>query len=226
MKDWLSETISQLPDPEGSLLDYLLYRGLTETLIKELGLKVWAPSPVPASFSKIYGFQGKSLTGFIICPLHTPRGSLLGFEARSIKKDLVQYRLPNAKWNPALIGLNRAMPKIWSGAKIWVVEGLFDYAALCRVLPPQEVALATLKAAMTPRHINFFTRFAKGGVSLAYDNDPTGRTAIQGNQEKRGILHRLRSNGVQGVVDFRYAGKDPGEVWLKGRDQALHRLFR
>ena len=223
---WLSDAIEQLPSPKGDLRDYLLYRGMTEPLIKDLGLKVWSPVPVPDSFSRTYGHQGKNLNDFIICPLHTPRGSLLGFEARSLKKDLVQYRLPNARWNPALIGLKQAMPKIWGGAKIWIVEGIFDYAALCRSVPSHEVVLATLRAAMTHRHIKFFTRFARGGISLVYDNDPTGRAAIQGTQEKKGILHRLRSNGVKMVVDFRYAGKDPGDVWLRGREQALLHVFK
>ena len=117
------------------------------------------------------------------------------------------------------------MPLIWSGAKIWVVEGLFDYAALYRVVPSHETVLATLKAAMTLRHINFFTRFAKGGVYLTYDNDPTGRSAIHGGGKKAGILNQLKSHGVKEVVDYRYLGKDPGEVWLKGKDQALRKSF-
>ena len=223
--NWLDGIIAQLPVPSGQVLDYLLYRGLTDSLIEELKLKVWSPSLTPSSFSRRYGQHGKKLTGSIICPLFTPRGQLLGFEARSLKKDLVQYRLPVAKWNPALLGINRAMPRIWEGAKIWVVEGLFDYAALCRVLPPHEVVLATLKAAMTFRHFNFFARFAKGGVHLTYDNDPTGRIAIHGDEEKKGILNQLKYHGVKGVVDYRYLGKDPGGVWLKGKDQALKHSF-
>lgn len=223
--EWLEKTINQLPEPSGEALSYLEYRGMLPETIKELNLKIWNNPPVPSAFSKTYGPRGAKLGGMIVVPLYTPRGKVLGFEARSVKKDLFQYRLLNSKWNPAFIGLNHFMPLIWSGAKIWIVEGLYDYAVLRRTLSPDQVVLATLRAAMTRRHINFLARFSKSGVRLAYDNDPPGRAAILGDGKKRGLLHSLRRNGVSLVEDHRYLGKDPADLWLKGKDQALKENF-
>lgn len=222
---WLEDSINRLPEPKGEVLAYLLYRGFRPDTIKELNLKVWDCPPVPKEFSKIYGRRGSRLEGKIIVPLYTPKGGVLGFEARSIDKELFQYRLPNSKWNPAFIGINKFMGSVWSGARIWIVEGLYDYAVLRRVLPPDQVVLATLRAAMTHRHIKFLVRFSRGGVNLVYDNDSTGRAAILGEGRKRGLLTLLRSKGVYMVEDHRYLGKDPADLWLKGKDLALRKHF-
>ena len=223
--EWLEETISRLPEPTGDALKYLEYRGVLPETIKELNLKLWNNPTTPSHFSQVYGQRGSRLGGMIVVPLYTPRGKILGFEARSVKKDLFQYRLPNSKWNPAFLGLNRFMSSIWSGSKIWIVEGLYDYAVLRRVIPPNQAVLATLRAAMTHRHIKFLSRYSRGGVRLAYDNDPSGRSAIVGDGKKRGVLHSLRRNGVTLVEDHRYLGKDPADLWLKGKDQALRENF-
>lgn len=246
MSSWLLDVIES-----GSLSEetegYLLGRGLKSSRIEELRIFEWnstlieqdAPDPifcnlVPNQTKKGPGPRGASLNGRICIPLWGPRGNILGFEARSTNgpKINIQYRTPEAHWSPVFGGMSvNTMQKIWEGANIWIVEGIFDMSALEQILPKQDVALATLRARMSHENALFLSRFSRGSVNMAYDNDPTGRKQTLGyidpqtNRRRWGALDILSSVGIR-ARDIQYrGGKDPGEIWDRGGSEALKKAF-
>lgn len=215
---------------------YALSRGASEKQISDLGLVEWTAPTVQApdpDFRERYGSCGEKLNGRLAYPFWSPSGNLLGIEARSItEKRITSYRLPRSEWNPAWLGINTVMGAIWDGADIWIVEGLFDLIALRRIILPGQIVLSSMKAGLSKSHVEFLSRFSKGLVWVAYDNDETGRHMTHGYLDpekgiyRKGALQRLKEAGVR-VSDFLYVGgKDPGEIWSKGGDPALRRAFR
>lgn len=213
---------------------YLHSRGAKDESIQALGLRTWQPLPEDAPdpvFRGRYGSRGERLTGRLVCPLRSPRGSLVGFEARSIEeKSVTRYLLPEAAWLPLWLGLVPAtMEKIWDGGDVWIVEGLFDMLALEWVLPERDVALGSGRAKLTDKQVEFLRRFCRGRVFLVYDNDPAGKKGMRGwidESGKRypGAKHLLDRAGVTSEI-LPYVGKDPGEVWRAGGVPALQRAF-
>lgn len=218
-------------------------RGLKESRIRELGLVLWNAKTVnPTADEKFiseFGGEGRGekLHGRLIVPLWSPRGRLLGFEARTwgtqmTTKLVSQYRLPEAKWQPVFLGMTPAnMDKIWSGASVWVGEGLFDMGALEHVVPEQDVTLGTLTAKLSYHHVQFFRRFVTGTVNMVYDNDETGRKHTLGyvdaktGKRRLGALDVLNRVGVK-CRDATYrGGKDPGEIWERFGTDGLRRSF-
>lgn len=234
--NWLAEALSQqhlTEDVEG----YLLGRGVREESIEELGIITWQADYDTIKdpyFNKKYG-KGEGqldLTGWLICPVYSPRGNVIGFEARNTKaKALSEFVLPEATWNPVWLGLTpNAMERIWAGGDVWVSEGLFDRCPLEWVIPEADVSLATLRARMTDKHVEFLRRFCKGWVHMVYDQDEQGRKATHGwtDQDGRfrwGALQKLGRVGLKSR-DVPYSGgKDPGEIWDKGGAAALRSAF-
>lgn len=241
MREWLRAALK----PKGPLPEaaegYLLGRGMRERTIHRLGITLWTPPQTPApdeAFRERYGENGRGeyLAGRLVCPALSPRGDLLGFEARSWQgeKRITDYRLPEASWNPFFLGLTpEAMRKLWDGGDVWIVEGLFDLAPMERVVPGKDVVLATVRAKLSDAHIAFLKRILKPSamVHMVYDNDETGRKQIDGwvdektGKRRWGALQRLGHVGV-GCRDIPYrGGKDPGEIWDTGGEEALRRAF-
>jgi len=219
---------------------YLLGRGMMPTTVEWLRVGVWpeldeiAPDPV---FRERYGDRGEKLVGRLAYPLLSPRGGLIGFESRSMhEKSVTRYLLPNAAWNPVLIGFPKAMGKVWAGGSIWVVEGLFDLTALERIVPEQDAVIATVRAKLTQKHVEWIRRFldrrsALTQVNMVYDNDETGRRGVTGYTDEKtgkfrwGALKQLGSVDVP-VEDIRYkGGKDPGEIWERTGTEGLRAAF-
>lgn len=246
MKDWLARVLAQAPLGEGCE-GYLLGRGATPTHMDDLGLREWVdpgPSPDPV-FNEEFGddpdrgIRGLSrLRGKLVYPLWGPTGRLLGIEARSWQgeKRISQYMLPEAKWNPVFIGLTaRNMRRIWEGADVAIVEGLFDLVAVDRIASKPEawagsrrdcVVLATLRARVTRRHVDFLRRHCRGMVHMVYDNDDTGLKQTHGDPAKNlwGAIRTLERVGLF-CEAVRYTGKDPGAVWDSGGEELLLRVF-
>lgn len=232
ISEWLGDrfrTLSLSEEAEG----YLLGRGATPESIVHFGFVEWGPSKEKApdeSFRKKYGEYGQYLEGQIAYPLYAPSGRLIGFEARSRhEKKITEFRTPEASWNPVLVNAPEAARKMWSGGSVWVTEGMWDLLPLRMVIPAEDVVVATLRARLSPTHVTFFTRFLQGRVNMVYDNDETGRKATLGWKDdtgkwRFGALGLLKKAGLRGV-DFRYRGKDPGEVWSSGGIGKMRRVF-
>jgi len=235
LTDWLTETLkvcSLSEEVEG----YLLGRGAKETTIAAEGIITWQPLAEPSpdpDFRRECGPYGEKLNGYLICPVRSPRGRLLGFEARSIyRKHIYDYRLPESKWTPFWIGTRRAMPALWAKGDVWIVEGLFDLCPLEWVIPDKDAVLASVRAHLTREQLEFLRRFCRGWVYMVYDQDATGRKATHGYVDKTtgkrrpGALDLLQKVGLK-CQDVAYSGgKDPGEIWDKGGVAGVRAAFK
>jgi hypothetical protein len=157
----------------------------------------------------------------VVIPIWGPAGTFLGMEARSrFEKRVTDFRCPEARWNTFAINTPRAAEALWNGGSLWVCEGVYDLTALDWCIPPTDATLSTLKAGMGRDVVEFIARFCRGTVYMVYDNDETGRKATLGwtdpttGKHRMGALDLLGQAGVR-AVDYRYRGKDPGDVWLK-----------
>lgn len=232
---WLEEHLQTLDLPEDAE-GYLLGRGATSETIEKLELREWRaasrPCPSPIFKERGYGNRGQNLEGGITIPIRSASGRILGVEIRSrFQKKISEFRVPEAAWNPFLINTQEAARKMWEGGSVWITEGLFDLLPLTWVVPETDAVIATLKAGLARDHVVFLSRFCRGTIYMVYDNDETGRLATVGGihaktgKHLRGALELLRAEGLK-VVDYRYGGKDPGEVWRSGGRQKLQQMFQ
>ena len=237
--DWLTEHLNQCSLSEVDE-GYVLGRGGKEASIEDIGMFTWQPleNPPPLEgraqffWEKKYGPHGEKLDGWLGWPLLSPRGRTIGFAVRRTDKKIIErYLLPEAAWNPIWTAMTPArMRRIWEGANIWVVEGIFDVLPLEWAVPSGDVVLGSERARLTFKHVEFLRRHARKFVSMVYDNDQTGRRGVVGwydNEAKRqrpGAISRLERVGVK-AVDVSYRGKDPGEVWKQGGSTAMKAAF-
>jgi hypothetical protein len=228
-------TFSLSEDAEG----HLLGRGVPESRVRDMGIVLWDSNILDGTapdggFREKHGSRGDRLDGRLCTPIRSPRGRLLGVEARTWRgeKRVSQYLLPEAAWNPVFVGLTEsAMGRVWAGGSVWIVEGLFDLGALEHVVPGADVVLATLRARVSDRHASFLGRFCRKWVNLVYDNDETGRRQTHGwvdettGRRRWGALEVLSRVGVRARdVPYR-GGKDPGEIWEHVGTEGLRRSF-
>lgn len=235
MDKWLSHTLlasaeSVPEDAEG----YWLGRGLPGVLASEMRVGLWrcpaeeSPDPI---FSKRYGPVGQRIDHWITVPMWSPRGKLVGVEYRRWdgEKGSQKFYLPESNWLPVFTGLvPSALNRIWKGADVWLVEGLFDLA-LAHAIPSKDVALACGGAKITPNQLAFLQRFMapRAQVHVCFDMDETGQNMAHGythpDTGKRvwGVAERLGRAGISArVVQYR-GGKDPGEIWESYGTKAL-----
>lgn len=212
---------------------------MREDTVHRLGISLWKTPDEPApdaEFARKYK-GGQYLDDRLVCPALSPRGALIGFEARTWRpedgKHITDFRLPEAEWNPFFLGLTvDAMERIWDGGDIWVVEGLFDLAPMERVIPVTDVVLATVRAKVSDAHVKFIQRFLRKGrmVHMVYDNDETGQKQIFGwnddtGKRRWGALERFGRVSVACRHVPYSGGKDPGEIWDRGGEAALRAAF-
>ena len=231
---WLDDALKSMTLTE-EVEGYLLGRGAKESTIAAEGIVTWSPTefeiPDPA-FVKVYGPHGENLRGYSTCPVRSPKGTMIGFEARSIqKKNIQDFRFQETQWTPFFLGTYSAMPKIWAGGDVWICEGLFDKCPLEWAVPDNHVVLATVRAKLSDLHVEFLQRFCKGWVHMVYDQDETGRKATMGwtdaesGRRRYGALDALNRVGLK-CRDVPYqGGKDPGEIWDQGGVAAIRAAF-
>lgn len=214
---------------------YFLGRGAKEESLAQLGVKTWQAmteaSPDP-EFNERYGALGERLGDWILWPLYSPRGRVIGCAGRrGTEKNITRYLLPEAHWQPIWTGLTpETMARIWAGADVWVVEGIFDLFPLEWAIPATDVVLGSERAKLTDKHVEFLRRFCRGWVRMVYDNDEAGQHGVHGfiddNGKKRwGALQRLDRVKVK-AVSMTYRGKDPGEVWNHGGVAGVRAAFQ
>jgi DNA primase len=125
---------------------------------------------------------------------------------------------PDSKWIAPWIGIQQAMPSLWEGFEVWVVEGLFDLFALDWVVPERVTVLSSLKARLTKNHVRFLRRFASS-VCMVYDLDEAGHKGT------RKALYDLKEVGVSCRSLVYKGGKDPGEIWDRNGVEGLKKSF-
>lgn len=236
---------------------YLLGRGARETTIAELGIKTWSPLKTPhddPAWKHRYGPEGRGewIDGWAVIPLYSPRGHLIGFEARnpnpSKEYKSSQFYLPEAAWNPIWLGMRPSvMEKIWAGGDVWVSKGFFDSSPLEWAIPSSDVSLATGRSFLGPRHLAFLKRFCAvtksrqgarltqmgvgATVHVVYDNDEDGKKGTFGyldektGKERWGALRKLTYAGIDNRQVPYHGVKDPGELWDRQGPEGLRRAF-
>jgi len=235
MDKWLSHTLLAAAEaiPEEAE-GYWLGRGLPDSLASEMRVGLWrcpseeSPDPI---FSKRYGPVGQRIDHWITVPMWSPRGKLVGVEYRRWdgEKGSQKFFLPESNWLPVFTGLvPSSLNRIWKGADVWLVEGLFDLA-VAHAIPSKDVALACGGAKITPNQLAFLQRFMapRAQVHVCFDMDETGQNMAHGythpDTGKRiwGVAERLGRAGISArVVQYR-GGKDPGEIWESYGTKAL-----
>ena len=224
MDKWIEAVLSHSPLDEPSQV-YLKGRGVDED--SSIQFYTWKPPETPAPcarFTHHFGAQGQKLKGSLITPIRSPRGSILGFEARRWDKEgskkVRQYRTDRAEWNPYILGAERAFQSLWDNGDLWIVEGIFDLIALEKVIPSCDAVCTTLRAGMDLSTLPMLSRFYRKAstIYIAYDNDETGR--------KKGewLVHKMTTLGMRAVL-YKYRGKDPNEVWTQGGERLMRQTF-
>jgi len=220
---WIEEALAATTlteEAEG----YLLGRGAKTASYENMGEGVWTRCPTPNTdpdFVDRYGPHGESLEGLLVCPLYTPRGEPVGFEAKSMsRKYLTRYLVrPKADWNPIWVTGTDTAKKLWAGGDAWIVEGRFDLYPMEWVVPETDAVLASVRASLTRKHIEYLRRFGVF-VNVVYDNDETGRVGTDK------ALHWLRRAGISCRKVAYTGGKDPGEIWDRAGLDGLKHAFR
>ena len=234
MEEWLEAGLFE-GDLSEDVEGYLLGRGGKPSTLERIGIREWRRRPEPApseAFRRKYGKYGEAVDGWVAIPVRSIAGRLLGVEFRAWKeKKVSEFRLPASAWNPFLIDLPRAAETLWRGrGDVWVVGGVYDLFPLDWVIPEGDAVVSTLRAGFARSTVEFFRRYCRTRVHLVYDNDATGRKATVGwtdpetGKRRPGAIELLTAAGVR-AEDFRYRGKDPGDVWAAGGLPALRKQF-
>jgi len=230
---WLAEALKkcELTDP---VRGYLMGRGAKESTIEASGFCTWQrldESPPDEKFCNMAGKHGEYMEGYLVTPVFAPSGRLIGMEARNIhQKRIMDYRLPEARWNPFFLGMKTAMPKVWAGGDVWIGEGLFDICPLEWAIPETDAVLASVRAQLSKAHVEFLRRFCKGWVHMVYDQDESGRAGMFGKVDEQGkqrwgAISLLERVGLRSRAVTYSGGNDPGEIWDNGGVAAVRRAF-
>ena len=221
---WLQRAAEELVLSDRSL-DYLLGRGAMDSSIRAMGVGEWVSlsEDIPdKDFAYRYGKRGEKLEGYLAVPIRTVRGEPLGFEFRSMgEKHIFRFiSFPKANWNSVWIMHPDSPQKIWDGGSVWIVEGVFDLFPMEWVVPPQDAVLASIRAGLTRKHIEFLRSLDAPMVHMVYDRDEAGRTATSK------ALKMLSAAGISSSRVSYVGGKDPGEIWDSSGKEGLRRAFR
>jgi DNA primase len=220
--NWLEKVLSNFPLEEETE-EYILGRGGKKESIQNIGICTWDASKISdiqdAEFVEKYGNKGQRIDQCMISPYWSTVGSIIGFEARSIKEKWISdFRLVSTKWLPVWIGSRYATQKLWEGGSAWVCEGIFDAFALEWVIPPKDVTLATVQAKFTKMHLEYIRRYGTR-VQMVYDMDATGR---KGSKKACYLLDQAKIPYHEWV----YPKKDPGILWDLGGQKLLIDTFK
>lgn len=222
MERWLQDSLSRCRLSREAR-SYLYSRGVTDEIIEKMELTTWS-CPNSASpdetFRKRHGTHGGRLQGRIVCPYFSPRGNVVGFEARTFgdRKFISDIRSPSASWNPIFLGMKESMSRIWGSGVVWIVEGVYDLAAMYPIIPETDGLLASLTANLSIAQRRFLERFVRY-LFLVYDMDETGKRGIE---KVRRYCERV---GIRCIPAFYRGGKDPGVIWQRGGDEAIEEVF-
>lgn len=197
--------IGYADDDWSSLTEHLKSQGITDQMLKELGL-----SSVSEKSGRLYDkFRGR-----VIFPIINPQGKVIGFGGRIIGDGEPKYlNSPESlvflkKQN--LFGLNLTRSEIQKEGYAIMVEGYMDVVGLYQS-GVKNVA-ASLGTALTEQQARLLSRYTRR-VLLCYDADNAGiQAALRG-------VDVLRAAGLEVRVLHVDDGKDPDEYVKKhGRE--------
>ena len=108
----------------------------------------------------------------LVFPLTNPFGQAIGLQGRHLgDKGYENFVLEPRELHVPVFGLHVALPEMFAGARVVLVEGVFDYFAAVRVAPD---TLCTLTANVSLAVKRLLSRYIATAVCL-FDMDATGR---------------------------------------------------
>lgn len=217
--NWLEEHLRGLSlDETGEA--YLYGRGTTDQQIEEMGIVSWSPHANFGKHIKGFGDCGEHIKGWVVHPFRSFRQEVIGFEGRNpATKQFVKLVLPGYEWSPLCLGNTTTMlQKLWNGADLYLVEGVYDLTALAWAMG-DSVVLSTVTARLSVGLARYLVRLCRGHIYLCYDNDAPG---IRGADK---AMFTFSDLGWDRVSKVKYGLKDPGEVWNQGGASNVIRMF-
>lgn len=221
MREWIENALSDCVVSEEAEA-YLLGRGATREIIEQWGIKVFecpAQECPDERYHEKLGTHFDIFEGRVIYPLRSLRGTLLGFDSRSLgHKNEIRFMLPESHWHAVWINMPGAMEKIYQRRRVVVVEGRYDVFAMLRIVK-EEAVLGSGPAHLNWRQLEFLRRWGVE-VWIVYDRDPAG---MKGTEDG---LKDLRYRGVEcRELPYGRKGDDPGLIWDNGGEPALRGVF-
>jgi DNA primase len=233
--------------------DYLLSRGVTEELARELGLgfapQAW--TDLADAFRRLgileFGVMAglcqartkgdgyfDTFRGRLIIPIRSPEGRTIAFGGRLLEGDDGPKYLNSRgsklyNKSETLYGLDRARDEVRRRKAAVLVEGYFDCIGLHQAGVKHAVALCS--TALTPGHINLLKRCEAKEVLLMLDGDDAGRKAVErlaGPLLLAGVATRvaLLPQGEDPDTFARRVGQAGVSSLLDGAAPLTHHLFR
>lgn len=228
LQSWLNHVIDSFELHDDGF-EYLMMRGVKEELIADFKIKQWDSKRVdielPEEFEESFGKKGYRLNNTLVFPFTSYKnGEIFGFESRKIKEKVIfKYTKPeNKKIDSALFGLNQnSFEKIWNGATICLVEGIFDLFALTWCANPKHVIISSATANLSNTQFKFFRRFLsdRNQVYIVYDNDGPG---LEGAEI---VSKMLKFTKIKNQIIRYNIAKDPGEIWDRFGVEGLKKQF-
>jgi len=216
--EWIDPYLSSIFPPTPALQAYLSSRNCTPSeteflLLKEFSLIEEAPLP-----RGIKNLTYKYQNGLVV-PLYTPLKAFAGLQIQDIHSKRFRRELTlKGHWNPIWLNIQNHMGKIWDGADIWLVEGIFDLIALQRILGYDIVVLGCLTANLSVSQKNFLKRYAKN-IKVVFDMDEAGDSGA----ERVRIFAKINNIGYQRIT---YPAKDPADLLQERGLEASKSLFQ
>lgn len=178
----------------------------------------------PAEFVE-WSWKGRRIEDCYVFPLTNPLGELKGVQFRAVdrdKKNYADYFLGRPD-EAIMFGAHQAMPYIWETSTITATEGVFDFFPVQRVFPN---TVATMTARFNEEFVRLLRRLVKT-VYLVYDNDKTGREAVERFIRYNGkdfTTHVLQYPRV--LTAAGKPVKDPGDLWELWGDERFAAFLR
>lgn len=200
--------------------EYLCGRGASEDQIDGLSLGsvfgAFTPTndPDQVAFKK-WSWGLKRIRDHISYPLTDQAGDVVGvLTGDHIEKNYSKFTMSHATSTAFLFGLPLAIQSIWDTKVVWLVEGVFDWFPLQRVIP-NTVAITFDSPGW--KQIQFVKRYADV-VVLAIDQDEAGKKGVEIAKKRFGPDFDVRV--------AQYPGKDPGEFWADRGEMDFKRHFQ
>jgi DNA primase len=191
-------------------LDYLYFRGLSNSTIRDFGIGMCSPTGTCSNpeFQSLIDFRFHDT---VLFPIRDLYNNLVAVASRSV--DVKQYIHTKYTKSKHLFGLNVTHKEILKTRKVFIVEGNFDLLTLYE--HGIKNAVAMLGSKLSLEQLSLLTRFAEE-IIIATDGDKPG-------QECAGkIVQMLRDNGISYTQVILPTGSDPDSFVKKnGRDAFL-----
>lgn len=158
-------------------LNYLYGRGVTDEDIRKFKIGYSKIVPVLDDSSKEYerfleeSSRGKKLENKVVFPICDCMGQVVGVVGRDIEVKVFKvFVLETAKTLGFFFGLNYSLPYIYEKNVVFVVEGVFDFLALKKVIPN---CVATLTSHLSDAQYEFLQAYCDI-IIIVFDSDEVG----------------------------------------------------